>query len=179
MTSTGPSTPTTSATSEPPIRKTLSSRLGSLFGSKASHVSEFHIELDNPLKQYGPGEPAKGMVVLCVTKPLGVTHITIRLEGSVQVFKNNARTRPTTKSNSGGRIATGRGKRWVAEYYGDGYASLFKEEIVLCGEGRLDPKLYHFRFDVDFPPRLDLPSSIDVSDNKLLLFNRTKLTVTV
>lgn len=100
--------------------------------------------------------------MLNVAKPLGVTHVTIRLEGTLQVFKNNAKPKPAVRPNGGVRTSTGRGKRWVSEYYGDGYASLFKEEIVLCGEGRLDPKLYHFRFEVDFPPGLDLPPSIVV-----------------
>lgn len=102
--------------------------------------------------------------MLSVAKPLGVTHVTIRLEGAVQVYRSNTRPKQTTKPNGAVRVATGRGKRWVSEYYGDGYASLFKEEIVLCGEGRLDPKLYHFRFEVDFPPGLDLPTSIEVCD---------------
>jgi len=162
MTSSANTTTIASSLSGHTTKKSLSSRLGSLFGSKISHVTDFNIELDNSFKQYSTDEPVRGTVVLNIAKPLGVTHVTIRLEGSLQVFKNNARSRPTAKPNVGGKISTGRGKRWVSEYYGDGYASLFKEEIVLCGEGRLDPKLYYFRFEVDFPPDLDLPSSIEV-----------------
>jgi len=162
MTSAANGAPTVSFRSGPVVKKSLSSKLGSLFGSKTSHIDEFNIELDNRLKQYGPDEPVKGTVVLSVAKPLGVTHITIRLEGSVQVFKSNTRPRRAARPSGVQRVATGRGKRWVSEYYGDGYASLFKEEIVLCGEGRLDPNLYHFRFEIDFPTGLDLPSSIEV-----------------
>ena len=136
--------------------------LSSLFNTKTGHVNEYCIELDEPHRQYGPGDTVKGKVVLDVARPLGITHVVLSLFGYVEVFKHHAATKRHTRT-SASRVASGRGKRWVSEYYGDGFASLFEEEIVLCGEGRLDPKLYHFRFEVDFPTTLSLPSSIDVS----------------
>lgn len=48
------------------------------------------------------------------------------------------------------------------QYFGNGHASLFQDEQTLCGEGRLDPGVYEFGFDLEFP-RKGLPSSIDVS----------------
>lgn len=143
-------------------KRSFTSKLSSILSNKSTHINGFSIELDEPLRQYGPGDTVRGTIVLNVGKPLGVTHVVACLSGYVQVFKNHSKGITTPKITSG-RVVTGQGKRWVSEYYGDGYASMFEEEIVLCGEGRLDPKLYHFRFDIDFPRDLALPSSIDVS----------------
>lgn len=147
------------------FRRSLSDKFSSYLTNKSAHISSFSIELDDPHRQYGPGETVRGQVVLNVGRPLGVTHVVLRLYGFVEVFKNHSKSirTPHQPRNSGGASAAGSSKRWTAEYYGDGFASLFEEEIVLCGEGRLDPKLYHFRFDIDFPADLDLPTSIDVS----------------
>lgn len=143
-------------------KRSITSKFSSFLSSKSSHINAFSIELDEPLRQHGPGETVKGTVVLNVAKPLGVTHVVACLYGYVQVFKNHSKHNAPPRGNST-RVATGQNKRWVSEYYGDGFASLFEEEVVLCGEGRLDPKLYHFRFEIDFPGDLALPSSIDVS----------------
>ena len=145
-------------------RNSLSSKfstLNSLIGSKKNHITDYDIELDEPLRVYGPGDTVSGKVILSVAKPLGVTHIVVCLYGYVQVFKSNTKPKSGVR-NTYGRLAGSRGKRWVSEYHGDGFASLFEEEIVLCGEGRLDPKLYHFRFNLEFPSDPPLPSSIDV-----------------
>jgi len=147
------------------FRRSLSEKFSSYLTNKSAHISSFSIELDDPHRQYGPGETVRGQVVLNVGRPLGVTHVVLCLYGFVEVFKNHSKSTrtPHQPRNHGGHSAVGGSKRWTAEYYGDGFASLFEEEIVLCGEGRLDPKLYHFRFDIDFPANLDLPTSIDVS----------------
>ena len=44
----------------------------------------------------------------------------------------------------------------------NGQASLFQDEVTLCGEGRLDIGLYEFEFELEFPSK-GLPTSIDVS----------------
>lgn len=153
-------------------RRSLSNKfssLGSFFGSKTNHINEYDIELDEPHRLYGPGETVSGTVVLNVAKPLGVTHIVVCLYGYVQVLKSNIKPKSGVR-NTYGRLAGSKGKRWVSEYHGDGFASLFEEEIVLCGEGRLDPKLYHFRFDLEFPRDLALPTSIDVCRLALCCF---------
>ena len=139
----------------------LRARLGALFVSKNNQLSEPQIEFDEPWRTYTKGDVVKGKVVLYVLKPLGITHLTISLFGYVEVFKHHSRSQPALRTNPG-RVASGKGKRWVAEYYGDGFASLFEHESTLCGEGRLDPNIYHFRFEVPFPPNRDLPTSIKV-----------------
>lgn len=48
------------------------------------------------------------------------------------------------------------------QYFGNGHASLFNDEVTLCGEGRLDAGIYEFNFELEFP-RKGLPTSIDVS----------------
>lgn len=145
------------------LRKSLASRFNALIGSKSAHINDFFVELDAPHKQYGPGDTVAGKVILNVARPLGVTHIVVCLYGFVEVFKGHSKSKSLSRRNAA-RSSAGRGsKRWVSEYYGDGYASLFEEELVLCGEGRLDPSLYHFRFELDFPTTVNLPSSIDVS----------------
>lgn len=143
-------------------RSIFSKPFGSLFPSKSNHINDYSIELDEPLRLYGPGDTIKGTIVLDVARPLGITHIVVALFGYLEVFKSHARNKIGVR-DSAARVASGKGKRWVSEYYGDGFASLFEDEIVLCGEGRLDPKSYHFRFELDFPANVKLPSSIDVS----------------
>jgi hypothetical protein len=147
------------------LKRAVSSKLSSYLPSRSAHLTAYSIELDEPHRKYGPGDTVRGSVVLNVGRPLGVTHIVVCLYGYVEVFKNHQKTSRVHKRNNFGRSPTGNSKRWVAEYYGDGFASLFEEEIVLCGEGRLDPKLYHFRFEIDFPVDMDLPTSIDVRRN--------------
>lgn len=139
--------------------RNFANRFGSLFASKPSHVNDYYIQLDDHARVYGAGDTLSGTFVLDVARPLGVTHIVISLFGYLEVFKTHARSR-TDHRDSVSRVASGKGKRWVSEYYGDGFASLFEDEVVLCGQGRLDPKLYHFRFELDFPRNLRLPSSI-------------------
>ena len=158
-------------------RRGLSGRLTSLFNSKQSHINDYHIELDDPHKVYGPSDTVSGKIILSVAKPLGITHLTVCLYGFVEVFKNHSKSKTNTRSN-GVRVGSGKGRRWVSEYYGDGFATLFEDEQVLCGDGRLDPNLYHFRFEMVFPSTLSLPSSIDVRRRTIWNFLFTPLTCT-
>lgn len=48
------------------------------------------------------------------------------------------------------------------QYFGNGQASLFQDEVTLCGEGRLEPGIYEFNFELQFPSK-GLPTSINVS----------------
>lgn len=59
-----------------------------------------------------------------------------------------------------GFLGPGRGRR-NGEYLGNGLATLFEDEVVLCGDGRLKEGIYKFRFELCFPP-YSLPSSISV-----------------
>ena len=137
----------------------LFSRITSPFASKSRTVSDFYINVDDPHKQYSPGDLVTGNLHLRVVKPVRVTHIVVSLHGYVQVFKNPGTAHDAARANQN-YIGTGRGKK-SGEYFGNGFASLFEDEVVLCGDGRLAEGSYQFNFELEFPDR-DLPSSIDV-----------------
>ena len=101
----------------------------------------------------------KGAVVLTVIKPVRVTHLVVRLHGHVRVF-NTANAPGEGISPDSGSPGAGRARKGN-EQVRNGYASLFEDEVTLCGEGRLDVGRYEFNFELDFP-LTGLPSSIDV-----------------
>lgn len=140
--------------------RSLINRIASPFKSKTRHVSDFHIQTDEPHRHFSPGDIVKGSVFLTVHKPVRITHIVICLRGFVKVYKT-AIAPGEGIAKDGGFPGTGRGKRGT-EYLGNGFISLFEDEVVLCGDGRLDVGLYTFRFELEFPSS-GLPSSIDVS----------------
>ena len=146
--------------SSPSPPRSLISRITSPFTNKTRNITDFHIQLDDPHRQFTPGDAVKGSVLVTINKPVRVTHLVLCLHGFVKVFKHcNAPGEGISKED--GYAGTGRGKRGT-EYWGNGLASLFEEEIVLCGEGRLGLGVYSFKFDVQLPSD-GLPSSIDVS----------------
>ena len=104
-----------------------------------------------------------GSVRLRLSKPVRVQHLVVCLHGFVQVFKNPGSPGEGFRSNSG-YTGIGRGSK-SGEYFGNGFASLFEDEVVLCGDGRLAEGSYQFNFELEFPDR-ELPSSIDVSTSK-------------
>lgn len=67
-----------------------------------------------------------------------------------------------------GFLGPGRGRR-AGEYMGNGLATLFEDELVLCGDGRLKEGIYKFKFELQLPP-YNLPSSLNVR----MTFSRTK-----
>ena len=142
-----------------PSRRFLS-RLASPFGPKSRHVTDFNVHIDDPHKQYAPGEQLTGCVHLKVVKPIRITHLVVCLHGFVQVYKNPGNPPADGYRTNTAHIGTGRGSK-AGEYFGNGFASLFEDEVVLCGDGRLGEGVYQFNFDLEFPDR-DLPSSISV-----------------
>ncbi|WPH03039.1 Hypothetical protein R9X50_00591300 [Acrodontium crateriforme] len=136
----------------------LLSRITSSFASNSRTIADFFIDVDDPHRQYSPGDLVTGSVRLRVVKPVRVTHIVVSLHGFVQVFKNPGSPHDGYRANQN-YIGTGRGKQSGA-YFGNGFASLFEDEVVLCGDGRLAEGSYQFNFELEFPDR-DLPSSID------------------
>ncbi|KAJ5671558.1 hypothetical protein N7507_000685 [Penicillium longicatenatum] len=150
--------PPTSST--PPVsRKTNSflSKFRSPLGSRNRSITDFYIDPDDPWRSYFPGDTIKGTVIVTVLRPVRITHIVICLHGYVKVFKNAV---PAGESNPDiGFIGPGRGRRG-AEYMGNGLATLFEDEVVLCGDGRLKEGIYKFRFEMTLPPYA-LPSSIN------------------
>ncbi len=95
--------------------------------------------------------------MLTVVKPIRLTHLTVCLHGFVRVFKSpNAANEPLPDL---GLTASNNPRK--SQYFGNGHASLFQDEITLCGEGRLDVGVYEFNFELEFPKK-GLPSSVDV-----------------
>lgn len=128
--------------------------------SRASNVVDFNIQPSEPHRQYAPGDAVKGLVVLTVVKPIRVTHLTVALHGFVRVLKNPASAKEIITSDAAIPVTNSS----KSQYFGNGHASLFHDEITLCGEGRLDPGVYEFEFNLEFP-KGGLPTSIDVSSD--------------
>ncbi|KAI9375200.1 hypothetical protein BJX61DRAFT_540097 [Aspergillus egyptiacus] len=137
-------------------RNSLLSKFRSQLGQRNRAITDFYIDPDDPWRSYFPGDVIKGTVVLTVVRPVRITHLVISLHGIVKVFKNNVSAGETPPDV--GSLGPGRGRRG-AEYLGNGVATLFEDEVVLCGEGRLKEGIYKFRFEMSFPPYA-LPSSI-------------------
>ncbi|KAH0548553.1 hypothetical protein GP486_007903 [Trichoglossum hirsutum] len=138
-----------------PANRSLLSRLASPFSARTRPLSEFYITPEEPHRQYFPGDSVKGSVNLTVPKPIRITHLSVCLHGFIRVSKKGN----TAADNAGDNPGAGRSKR-SGESLGNGYMPLFADEVVLCGEGRLDPGIYNFKFILEFP-RDGLPSSID------------------
>jgi hypothetical protein len=147
-------------TADSPSRWRIMSRIRKPFTQKARHVSEFYIQPDDPHRQYQPGEVVTGEVVLKITKPVDITHIVVNLHGFAQVYKT-PNTPGVGYKEYNAALVTGKTNK-AGGYYGNGFASLFEDEVVLCGDGRLGEGLYRFGFELHFP-KGHAPSSIDVS----------------
>ncbi|KAM0721667.1 hypothetical protein Q7P37_002592 [Cladosporium fusiforme] len=139
-------------------RRRILSRITSPFATKSRSITDFYIQPDDPHRQYSPGDLVTGSVRLRVLRPTRVTHVVVSLHGYAQVYKNPGSPGEGFRATPG-YLGTGRGKK-SAEYYGNGFASLFEDELVLCGDGRLAEGAYQFNFELEFPDT-DLPSSID------------------
>ena len=100
----------------------------------------------------------KGLVVLAVVKPIRVTHLTVALHGIVRVFKNPNVQSAAHDHDPSLAPASNNVK---SKSPGNSQASLFQDEVTLCGEGRLEIGVYEFEFDLEFPSK-GLPTSIDV-----------------
>lgn len=134
-------------------------KLTSHFGNRNRNISEYYVQPDDPWRSYFPGDIIKGTVVLKVVKPVRITHLVVCLHGYVKVFKNTIL--PGEANRESGFMGPGRGRR-AGEYMGNGFATLFEDELVLCGDGRLKEGIYKFKFELQLPPH-NLPSSINVT----------------
>lgn len=146
-------------------RSSILSRFRSQLGHRNRSISDIYIEPDDPWRSYFPGDAIKGTVVLTVVRPVRITHLVVCLHGVVKVHRNAV---PASEAGPDvGVLGPGRGRRG-SEYLGNGLATLFEDEVVLCGEGRLKEGIYKFRFEMGFPP-YPLPSSINVRHAWLLI----------
>lgn len=153
-----PSNTPSTANSTPSSGRRLLSRITSPFASKSRKLTDFYISVDDPHRSYAQGDSVTGCVNLKVVQPIRVTHVVVCLHGFVQVYKNPGSPPADGYRATSAHIGTGRGSKG-GEYFGNGFASLFEDEVVLCGDGKLGEGVYQFRFDLLFPER-DLPSSI-------------------
>ncbi|GAB0132212.1 hypothetical protein EsDP_00000654 [Epichloe bromicola] len=124
--------------------------------SRNRHIADFHIRCDEPHKKYSAGDSVRGAVVLAVVKPHRITHLVVALHGYVRVLKD-----PTSVAKAQSVTTLPRpGSSRRPQHQGNGLTSLFQDEQVLSGEGRIEPGKYEFGFDLIFPDKW-LPSSID------------------
>lgn len=138
-------------------------RLTSSFTSRPHAQIKHEIELDEPFKVFGPGDWVKGAVHLEAIKPTRATHLVIRLHGLVKVVTHSRKQGEPIPYDenllNASSLPTGK-KRIGGEYFGNGFARLFEDEYILCGDGRL---LGHYKFQFDMQmPKKGIPSSIDV-----------------
>lgn len=139
--------------------RSLLNRLKNPIGKHSRNGCELEIELENPWKTYFPGEIVKGHVVVTAVKGFDITHLVVALHGYIKVYKNLVV--PGDGIPEHDLLVEGKGDSGF-EYHGRGLASLFQDEIVLCGAGFLKRQIYKFGFELEFPRR-SLPSSIEVT----------------
>lgn len=150
-------------------RRSLLSRLTLPLKARTRNLADFHIRPHEPHRRYSPGDLVKGAVVLTVAKPIRVTHLTVCLHGFVRVYKRANEGKETLPADAG--LTTPGGSK-KSQYFGNGHASLFQDEIILCGEGRLETGIYEFNFEMEFPSK-GLPTSIDARSTAALCSRRT------
>ncbi|TQV96823.1 pH-response regulator protein palF/RIM8 [Cordyceps javanica] len=124
--------------------------------SRNRNVLDFHIRPDEPHKTYSAGDAVRGHVNIAVIKPIRITHLVVALHGYIHVFKDAS----AKAKASGSPVPPRGGISELPQYHGNGLASLFQDEQVLAGEGRLEAGRYEFGFELIFPD-IGLPSSID------------------
>ncbi|KAL9127427.1 MAG: hypothetical protein Q9217_003696 [Psora testacea] len=148
------------------------SKLGSPFASKHHTQIKHEIELEEPFRYFAPGDSVKGAVLLNVAKPVRATHLVVRLHGFVKVINHSKL--PGEPIPYDENLMNSMGGRRGGEYFGNGFARLFEDEIVLCGDGRLLGQ-YVFRFELDLP-RMGIPSSIDFENGTITYLVTSTLT---
>lgn len=159
-----------------PSQQSFLARLKSPFTRQPRQISEFYIQPDDPHRQYTPGDVVVGRVVLKVVKPIDITHVVVCLHGFSQVYKGPNNPGEGYRNYNSALISGKTNK--AGGYYGNGFASLFEDEAVLCGDGRLPEGIYQFNFELQFPQR-HIPTSIDVSFQKHVSFLRLTYTGSV
>lgn len=154
-----------SSTDEPagrltPRTRSIVSSLVTPFSAKQRNLIEHEIKLDEPFRTFSCGDAVRGAVLLNAAKPFRITHLVIRLHGFVKVV-NNARLPGDTIPYDENLLTSTKHRKGI-EYFGNGFARLFEDEFILCGDGRLFGK-YEFRFELTVPSE-GIPSSVDVGD---------------
>ncbi|KAJ4505961.1 ph-response sensor protein [Exophiala dermatitidis] len=141
-----------------PRPRSILSYFSSSLGKHARNMFDLVIEPEDPFRVYSPGQTVKGHVTLSVLKGFDITHLVISLHGYAKVYKHQIAPGDGVLPAPEG-LVTGKGNMGF-QYHGNGLASLFQYEQVLCGTGFLKKHVYKFAFEVPFP-EADLPSTID------------------
>ncbi|KEF52624.1 uncharacterized protein A1O9_11467 [Exophiala aquamarina CBS 119918] len=140
-----------------PRSRSILSYFSNPLANHARNMFDLVIEPEDPFRVYSPGQTVKGHITLTVTKGFDITHLIIALHGYAKVYKHQVTANDAVPSAE--LLMTGRGPRNF-EYHGNGLASLFQNEQVLCGNGFLKKQVYKFAFEVAFPNK-SLPSTIE------------------
>jgi hypothetical protein len=138
-----------------PLIQSFVTRIGTPFltASNARTRADFYIAPEVSHRQYAPGDTVKGTLVLALQRPMRVTHIIVRLQGYVQVFKGRSSSK---------RPAPGRLMKPGSIDRNTGAVLLFEKEVIICGEERLDAGTVELPFELQFP-KGPLPTSLGVS----------------
>ncbi|KAF8538478.1 hypothetical protein BDD12DRAFT_917680 [Trichophaea hybrida] len=131
--------------------------------SRRRAVTDFSIELDDPHRVYSPTDIITGYVCVTVERALAVTHLTASLVGSVNVCTSTREAGSRKHGNGNWSIGLD-GRRTGNCAAGYGNFNICWDEMVLCGEGRLEPGVYKFGFELVFcklPGIAGLPTSLD------------------
>ncbi|EXJ79014.1 hypothetical protein A1O3_08515 [Capronia epimyces CBS 606.96] len=129
----------------------------SSLGRHARNMFDLVIEPEDPFRVYSPGQTVKGHVILSVSKGFDITHLVVALHGYAKVYKHQVAPGEGLPAPEG--LINGKNSRGF-QYHGNGLASLFQHEQVLCGSGFLKKHVYKFAFEVPFPNK-SLPSTIN------------------
>ena len=141
-----------------PRRSSILNKLRGPFTAKQHPQIKQDIQLDNPYREYSPGDSIKGKVHLDVPRAVRVTHLVVRLHGFVKVITHSKLPGEAIPYDET-LLNSAKGRRG-GEYFGNGFAKLFEDDHVLCRDGKLHGN-YVFQFEVVLPHR-NIPSSIDV-----------------
>ncbi|KIX00324.1 uncharacterized protein Z518_10463 [Rhinocladiella mackenziei CBS 650.93] len=140
-----------------PRSRSLLACFSNPLGKHARNMFDLAIEPDDPFRVYSPGQTVKGHVILTVSKGFDITHLVIALHGYAKVYKHQVAPGEGLPAPEG--LMNGKGTKGF-QYHGNGLASLFQNEQILCGNGFLKKHVYKFAFEVPFPAK-SLPSTID------------------
>ncbi len=137
--------------------RSILSRFPNPLANHARNMFDVAIEPAHPFKVYSPGEAVRGNIVLTVFKAFDITHLVVALQGYARVYKHQVA--PGDGVPVANCLVNGKGSKGF-EYHGNGVASLFQEEQVLCGSGFLKKTKYKFAFELQFPSK-SMPTTID------------------
>ncbi|KAI5779581.1 hypothetical protein EDC01DRAFT_621296 [Geopyxis carbonaria] len=151
------------------------------FRSSRRSLTDFHIQLNDPHRVYSPTDIVPGSVCVTVERPLQITHITVALVGRVDVYSNTreASGRRRNKDDWDDAWPNNDGYNDSSAPYGR--VNLCRDEIVLCGEGRLEPGVYKFGFELEFCKlpgigEASLPTSLDFEKGSISYSIQSTLT---